>query len=210
MTSPDSPATPPIPPRPAYGEYASPEHAEAARLAQLAASQPAPTQQPVQDAQAPGTYGQPQQPYSAQPYSAQPYSAQPYGQQPGQRPLRTGDMITSIILLAVGFFATIYATLNALSLTMQFQLLYEDNGISGNYEPSVGSSVATVVIIASHVILLAVAALVTVTLIRKRRVSFWVPLVAGVLAFVIFFGSVLAVVLSDANLMEAITQQSQL
>ena len=212
MTSPDSPATPPIPPRPAYGEYASPEHAEAARLAQLQAAQPAapqaaPTQPPAPYTPAPGAH------VYQQPYGLQPYSAQPYGQPPvpaGERPLRTGDMITSIILLAIGFFATIYATLNALSLNMQFELLYEDNGVSGGYEPTVGTGVATAVIIVSHLVLLAVAAIVTFGLIRRRRVSFWVPLVAGVLAFLIFFGSVLAVVLSDANLMEAITQQSGL
>ena len=207
MTSPDSPATPPIPPVPAYGEYASPEHAEAARQAQL----PPAAQQPI--TAAPQPYGQPVQPYGQQPYGQQPYGAQPYGQPPlpsGQRPLRTGDMITSIILLAVGFLSTIYAILNAVSLPMQFQLLYEDNGVSGSYEPSVGATVATVVIIASHLILLAVAGIVTPLLIRKRRVSFWVPLVAGAIASLIFFIAVVAVVLADPNLMEVITEQSQL
>ena len=205
MTSPDSPATPSIPPVPAYGEYASPEHAEAARQAQLPPAAPQPY------AAAPQSYGKP--PYGQQPYGQQPYGQQPYGQPPlptGQRPLRTGDMITSIILLGLGLFSTIYAILNAVSLPMQFQLLYEDNGVSGDYEPSVGATVATVVIIASHLILLAVAAIVTPLLIRKRKVSFWVPLVAGAIASLTFFIAVVAVVLSDPNLMEVITQQSQL
>lgn len=216
MTSPDSPVTPPIPPVPAYGEYASPEHAEAARQAQLAAQQPGYAQlgyaQPGY-AQ-PGYAQQPpaQQPYTSQPYAQQPYSAQPYGQQPqnpaGPRPLRTGDMIASIVLLVVGFFSTLIAILNALTLTTQIQALYEENGLTGAYEPTVGATVAVIVIIASHLILLAIAAIVTALLIRKRKPSFWVPLVAGVLAFVIFFGAIIAVMLSDPALVDAITQQS--
>lgn len=191
MTSPETPATPPIPPRPAYGEYASPEHAEAARQALLP---PAP-QQP--------------DPYAAPP---QPYTQQPYGQPPlatGPRPVRRGDMIASIILLVVGFFVTIWAIFNALTLTMQFELLYESYGLS-DYEPSAGISLAAAVIIISHLVLLAIAGTVTPLLIRKRRVSFWVPLVAGAIAGLVMLVTTLVILSTDSKLMEVITQQSQL
>ena len=190
---------PPVaaPPVPRYGEYASPEHAAAA------VQQPtAPVyQQPTYPAQA---YGQ--QPYGQPAYGQQPY----YGQvPPGQRPLRVGDVIVSVILLVVGFFSVLITILSSFTLNDQMEVLYEDYGITESYSAGAGGAIAAAVLIISHVLLFALAVIFTIPLIRRRRLSFWVPLVAGAIASVVFFATFVVLIMADPNLMNVIISQSQ-
>jgi hypothetical protein len=167
-----------VPPVPRYGEYANP-------------AQGFPVQSQVSI---------PPQPAGQPGY---------YAQQPlGERPLRTADMIVSIILLVVGFFSVLYAIFSALSLNLQFDLIYEQYGITEPYVAGSASVVAQAIIIISHVILWALAVIFTTVLIRRRRISFWLPLSVGVLASIVFFIAIMIVVFADPNIIEYLSSQT--
>jgi hypothetical protein len=106
----------------------------------------------------------------------------------------TWNLTLTVLLGVFGFFGMSYsiATLQAIPASMQ--LLHSTNGL-GEYTPA--PIVGTLVLVGS--ILMAavwvVSAAVSAWLLIKRRLSFWVPLVAGVVAMVallIFAGAVLA------------------
>ena len=148
---------------------------------------------------------QPAQPAAPlQPYGAPSYYAPPSG----QRPPRTADMVVSIVLLVIGFFSVLIAVLNAFTIGMQMQTIYEDYGIEGEYQPGAGGAIATAVIILSHLVLYVIAVIFTIVLIRKRRISWWLPLSAGVLASVIFIGTFVALILADPALVDVLTNQA--
>lgn len=179
---------------PAYGEYASPEHA-----AQAQAQRP---QAPQQGA--PQAYNQqPGQQYPPQGYYATPQQWQ------GQRPIRTGDMVASTILLVVGLLVTLLVVLTAFSIPLQMDSVYQQYGVSGSYTPGAGEGIAAAVLIISHVVLLALATLFTVILIRRRKVSFWLPLSAGVLAAVIYFVTFVVLIVADPSLYQALLDSSR-
>jgi len=143
--------------------------------------------------------------YTAQPVP--PVAPAPYYAPPGApRQRRTWDLVLSIVLLVIGIFGVLVSILNGATLDYQMQELYKQYGVSGEYEPGAGSAIATAVIIVSHLVLYVVAVLVTLLLIRKNRVAFWVPLSIGALAFVIFFATIMVLVLSDPALLEAATK----
>jgi hypothetical protein len=138
----------------------------------------------------------------------QPYAAAGYYPAPsGERPPRTADMIVSVVLLVIGFFGVAIAILNALTITVQMQQVYEQYGVEGDYEAGPSGAIASAVIIISHVALYALAVIVTIGLIRKRRISFWMPLSAGVVAFVIMIVTFMVLAFADPALVDAMMQQ---
>jgi len=143
--------------------------------------------------------------YEAQPTPPAPYYAPPTA----ERPRRTWDLVLSIVLLVFGLFGVLLAVFNAATLDYQLEDLYEQYGVGGQYEPGAGSAIAQAVIVVSHVLLYVVAILVTLLLIRKNRVSFWVPLSFGALAFIVFIVTLMVLVLSDPVLFDAAMQQQQ-
>jgi hypothetical protein len=110
------------------------------------------------------------------------------------RQATTWDLTLTVLLGVFGFFGMLYsiATLQAIPASMQ--LLHSTNGL-GDYTPA--PIVGTLVLAGSVTIaaLWLVSAVVAAWLLVKRRLAFWVPLVAGIvamLALLIFAGAVLA------------------
>lgn len=175
-------------PRPRYGELAPPgwvwhppEDADRLDTSRRVADgdtdereQPAPT----------GPYGAHQPPEGG--YYSQ--NARP------ERPAPTWNLTLTVLLTVFGFFGMSYsiATLQAIPASMQ--LLHSTNGL-GEYTPApiVGSLVlaGSITMAAVWVVSAGIAAWLLV----KRRLAFWVPLVAGIVAMVallIFAGAVIA------------------
>ncbi len=142
------------------------------------------------------------------PAPLQPYGAPSYYAPTGERPPRTADMVVSIVLLGIGFISVLIAILNAFTITYQMDEIYSQYGIEGQYEPGAGAAIATAVIILSHLVLYVLAVVFTILLIRKRRISWWLPLSAGALASVIFMGTFVALVFSDSALLDEVMRQS--
>ncbi|GAA2066272.1 DUF6264 family protein [Leifsonia soli] len=110
------------------------------------------------------------------------------------RPAPTWNLTLTVLLGVFGFFGMTYsiATLQAIPASMQ--LLHSTNGL-GEYVPA--PVVSTLVLIGSIVmaVIWVVSAGFAAWLLVKRRLAFWVPLVAGIVAMVallIFAGAVLA------------------
>jgi hypothetical protein len=132
------------------------------------------------------------------------YAAPTYGSPLGSgvaaplgRTRRTWDTVLTIILLVLGLFgmglgliyAAIVANPELLSETMKTQGY-------GSFSGDVGSAPAVLVI--SHVVLFLLALGLSIPLlIRGRIVVFWIPLVIGVLAAIIFWVTLIGVFLSD-------------
>ncbi|HWH98429.1 MAG TPA: DUF6264 family protein [Pseudolysinimonas sp.] len=185
MSEPNSPsdATPEVPKAPSftYGE---------ATPAAPTAPQSAPLPPP--------TYGERMPDYAAAPAYGQPQHAPPV------RRRRTWDLVLTVILLVVGVIGMsiglLYAAIFSDPALVQetFDEAYRQAGLDG-WNGSVGAAPAIIAI--SHIVLYLVALGVSILLLVKNKVAFWVPLTAGVIAAIVFWGSLVAIVLSDPALM---------
>lgn len=132
------------------------------------------------------SYGQaaPAQP-AAPAYGTPVYAAPAYGAQ-GAAPRRTWDLVLTIILLVLGLIGMIAGVGYGL-IFLNPELLNEALRQSRYGTPTIDPRGPGMVIIASHVILYVIALGVSILLLVKRKVAFWVPLVAGVVAAFFFW-----------------------
>jgi hypothetical protein len=130
-------------------------------------------------------------------YGAQGYGAPAYA--PPVRKRRTWDVVLTIILLVLALFglliglvyAGVFASPDLLDQAMQQQGY---DGFSAN------PGAAPAVLAISHIVLVLLALGLSIPLlIRGKIVVFWIPLSAGVIAAIIFWATVFAVVASDPS-----------
>ncbi|MGR0219647.1 DUF6264 family protein [Agromyces sp. ZXT2-6] len=189
-------AAPPPPrderPRPQYGEYA-PEgwswQPQAEQRTDAAASAPAPA------------YGA----AGAAPTSASADAA-------AGRGVRRGDAIATIILLVIGLFGAAY---NALLLTLlpsvATDTFRQTAEILGTELPArdfvPGPQVPSLILFGTIVqlVLWVIALAWSVRRLRARRLAFWVPLVIGAVAFVVFYVLMAQILLSDPEYARVLT-----
>ena len=192
MSEPNSTSdpTPPVPPAPSF-TYGSPA------ASPVAPAQPLP----------PPAYGErlpdaPVPPAYAAPAYGTPGAGAAYPAAPKRR--RTWDLVLTIILLIVGLFGMgiglIYAAIFSDPALVQdvFDQAYGQSGLGG-WNGSVGAAPAVIAV--SHIVLYLAAAGVSILLLIKNKIAFWVPLAAGVIAAIVFWGSLFAIVLSDPGMM---------
>jgi hypothetical protein len=167
---PPVPPPAPMPPVPQYGEYAP------------AAAPPSGAVPPA----APGyTYVQ-----------VPVYQAGGVPTSPPKR--KTWDVVLTIVLLALGLFGMAIGLLYAAVLDDPI-LVDQTLGPQGYDTDLVDFGPLTAVIAISHVLLYLVAAGVSIPLlVRYRIVVFWIPLAAGVIAAVIFWGGLFAALIPAA------------
>jgi hypothetical protein len=138
--------------------------------------------------------GQQQQMYYGQPYMA-------------RRPLRTADAIVSIVLLVLGLFGLGLGVTYAFALDLLMQQEYTQLGL-GTYVRSGPFAAVQAVIIVSHVVLFAISTPLTIVLIVKRKITFWIPLTAGALATIVFWGVVMTFIFTDPLISDVIQSRS--
>lgn len=174
-------ATPDPRPQPRYGELAPPGW----EWKPPADAAPLPHMRPSHPAQHPEAHHHPD--------AATPPTTS------GRRLPPAWDRPTTIVLLIIGLFGVFFAVQTQSGLPQAIATIYEQQGLGG-YTPA--ASVAGI-IVAGQVIqlgLYAVAVGVSVLLLLRRRLAFWVPLTVGLIALLALFGIVLAVLLSDPTL----------
>lgn len=186
-STPPAQSTPPAPTF-TYGQPAQPQ--QAAPPAQQPAVPPA---QPRYGEYAPPGYVPPV--YEQYPGAAAPVPAQA----PGGRRRRTWDVVLTIVLLVLGLIGTALGLVYAAILTTPGLLdeALRQQGYGG-FSGEIGD--APTIIIVSHIALYLVAVVLSIVLLVKRFIAFWVPLAAGVIAAVIFWVTLTGVLLSDPNL----------
>lgn len=123
-------------------------------------------------------------------------------------PARRADRVISIALLMLSVFIT-YITVNmAVSLSTFMTQYYATFGLEFGGNDAL--PIAQAVIIVSHLVLFVVSVLVTINRLSKHKLSFWVPLSAGVIAGLFWWGTMFALVFSDPVLIDAIQRQAGL
>jgi len=146
--------------------------------------------------------GYPQQaayPQAGYPGYSQPVYGQPgFGSTPAPR-RRTWDVVLTIVLLVLGLggmaLGVLYGVL--FSSPELVSEAFSQQGL-GTFDGDPGA--APLVMIVSHVLLYLVAVGVSILLLVKKKIAFYVPLVAGVIAAVIFWGALMMIVMSDPDL----------
>jgi hypothetical protein len=120
---------------------------------------------------------------------------------------RTWDLVLTIILLIVGVvgmgIGLAYAAIFSDPALVQqvFDEAFGQSGLGG-WNGSVGQAPAVIAI--SHIVLYLVSLGVSILLLVTNKIAFWVPLSAGVIAAVVFWGSLFAIVFSDPSLMSGV------
>lgn len=190
MSEPNSASdpTPEVPKAPSF-TYGSP-----------AGEQPAP---PQYGERLPAPAGPPA-PAAAPAYGAN-YSAAPaYGPGYDAPPVKrrhTWDLVLTVILLVIGFFGMLGGVLFGASFSDPafadiVESGFSQQGFSGDMD---FTGLAPIVII-SHVVLYLAALGLSIPLLVTKRVAFWAPLAAGVIAAIVLWGGYFAVIFSSVDL----------
>jgi hypothetical protein len=137
--------------------------------------------------------------YAASPAYGAPVQGHPYGPPAPRR--RTWDLVLTIVLLVTGFFGMLMGIGVAYLFTdpafsEQFNEQLGQQGISGDID---FGSFPTIIVV-SHVLLYLIALGLSILLLVKRKIAFYVPLSAGVIATLVFWIGYLAVVFSSVDM----------
>lgn len=193
---PAPPIAPPAPPEPQrpevpqYGEYSPVNGSNPYGVP----GYPAPT--------SPGTLAAPAvpNPYGVPVYGA-PVSAAP-AYSPLGRPRKTWDLVLTIVLLVVGAIGALIGATAGLGLNQAIQQQYDAQSL-GAYHGNNGAAVAVLAI--SHLVLYLLALGFSILSLVKKRTTFWIPLVAGAVAAIVFWSVLISVIIGDSTLMNSLT-----
>lgn len=134
----------------------------------------------------------------------QPAAAPGTGGTPGTR--RTWDVVLTAVLLLFGVWDVVTGYPRFAELDVALRSAYEDQGIGAFTADTLATTMGLVINI-GRVVLLVVAIVVSLRLIARRRLSFWAPLGAGVIAGLFVVVCILVVVLRDPALADYAMQQ---
>lgn len=146
--------------------------------------------------QQPG-YSQPGYPQAAYPQAAPVYGQPGFGSTPAPK-RRTWDVVLTIILLVLGLGGTLLGVLYGIIFSSPELIddAFRQQGLGG-FDGEVGAT--PLVLIVSHVVLYLVAAGLSILLLVKKKIAFYIPLIAGVVAAVIFWAALIMLMLSDPD-----------
>jgi hypothetical protein len=109
---------------------------------------------------------------------------------------RRWDLVFSTALLAYGLMSVISGFFQFSDLGTLINTIYATQGV-GKFTPTTLSATLGTVIIVSNVVLWIVTAVVTVRLLRRHRLAFYVPLIGGAVASIVAAGCLTALLFSD-------------
>ena len=123
---------------------------------------------------APAPQGAPTPQYSTQPFPGQQGQ---YYYAPQQRAPRSmaADVTITCILLTIGLFGMLTAVVTASALGPALQQEYSKYGLTFTGEARLPGLALTLIL--SHVVLFLIALGISIPLMVKKRIAFWVPLV---------------------------------
>lgn len=99
---------------------------------------------------------------------------------------RTADRIITIILLVIGSYFALSMALTLSQLPLEFTRVADQLGVTDFAPPASLQTIGTV----GAILVLVIYALMLIFSIRRlraRKLTFWAPLSAGVLAWIVFF-----------------------
>ncbi|QIM19123.1 hypothetical protein G7066_12095 [Leucobacter coleopterorum] len=117
-------------------------------------------------------------------------------------PSRMGDRVMTIILLGIGVFGVIICFQTMMGMHASFVLMGEALEIKDFQVPSWIGTLGTVSAV-GFLALFAVTLIFSIQRMRARKIAFWVPLTAGVIAVVAVIVLIMVAIFSSPDLMEA-------
>ncbi len=155
--------------------------------------------QPQYGEMAPPGYVSPVPP-AAQDHSVPTYYAPP----PVVRKTRTGDIAITSALLALGLIGMFVGLSSSVGLKAGIASEASKYGVTYDAPSNIAALGAVIAI--THVVLYLAALGVSIPLMITRRIAFWVPLVAGVVAAIIFWAILFSLIASDQTLLDALSR----
>lgn len=152
-----------------------------------------------------GAYATPEQQAKARGTAASLEVVQPQLVAPVEvRPKRQVDRIVSMVLLAIGFVNITTSIPSWLNLPSTLQMVFDQVGIGTYTSTALAESLGILAIVVQAVIWIAALA-VTISLMRRNRLSWWVPLAAGALALIAVMVILYIAMAGDPAVMENLT-----
>lgn len=135
-------------------------------------------------------------PYVRREWPGEPW-LQPWQPPPPPPPRETWktDRVVTVVFLALGFIGAATGILTAVLLPIGTEAVYRQRG-EGFFESS-SSGHWMLGLLWSHLLLFLAAVAISVPLLRRRKPAFYVPLVAGAIAGVIYWVVLIAYVTAD-------------
>ncbi|MCX7521875.1 DUF6264 family protein [Microbacterium sp. STN6] len=161
-------------PRPQYGEYATPDEQRAHTRMPPPLEAPAPSPAPVSDGTRP------------QDAPAAPAAGHP----------RSWDRVLTLALLALGLFNVLSSMSAYLHMDSALSAAFAQLGV-GDFGAADIAAPAGVALAVIQPLLWLITAALAVTSLRRGRISFWIPLVGGVVAYIVLVVVLVVVVLND-------------
>lgn len=177
-------------PRPQYGEYATPED----QRAHIRDPQPETAPGPGSDPDAGA--GAPTRPHDAPAPGSGPLQAEVGG----RRVPRGWDRTLTWALLAVGLVNLAISIPAFLNMAPSLETAFQELGI-GHFEATAITGPAGVALVIVQCVVWVVTASLAQLSLRRARVSFWIPVVGAVVAYVALVAILLVVVLNDPSFM---------
>lgn len=172
-----------------------PQHGEPYRAPHPQGAAQGPEHSPTQ--QQPAQFVQPTQPLTTG-YTGQ---ATPAAVKPQSRV----DRVITIFLLALGAFGVLNSGVAMLRLPAQMQMAATAFGVDDFVVPqSVGTigTVGAIILLALY----AVALLLSIRMLRAKKITFWVPLAAGAIAFLVVFAIMMITFAQSPELLQQMAQ----
>ncbi|MDQ1583415.1 MAG: hypothetical protein QOF36_1469 [Microbacteriaceae bacterium] len=178
--------------RPQYGEYATPEE-------QRSRIQVPPEQAHKEPVPVPAT----REPQPGARFGASPAT------DASRTPLRTADRVATIALLAFGLFNVGTTVPGMLNLSLTLNAAFQQAGI-GSYTPTPIANEIGIGIVVLYVAGWLMTAILSALSLRKGRITFWIPLVAGVIIGLVTVVCFIVLLLGDPAFTQYITRNSSL
>ncbi|MFJ3491759.1 DUF6264 family protein [Leifsonia aquatica] len=188
-------------PRPQYGELAPPGWVwtPPEDVDRLDTARPNPT---VDDeATQPSAPESARAPYRQAPPTTSPYPGAAPGAAPGRAPAPRWNLTLTILLIAFGFFGMSYSVAILQAFPTSMQLLHSSQGL-GDFTPA--AAVGTLIMVGTVTMtgLWALSTGLAVWQLVRRRMAFWIPLTAGVVALVVLFVFLAIILSTDPTLID--------
>lgn len=126
---------------------------------------------------------------------------------PTVRPRRTWDIILTTALLALAVYDVIGGYSTFANLAPVMQSIYDQLSIGQFASPALAAQWGLIANIARITILLLVI-LVSLRLVSRRRLAFWVPLAGGALAVIVALACFMFIIASDPAYLEFVMRQA--
>ena len=126
-----------------------------------------------------------------------------------QKPIATGDVVITVILLVVGFLATANTVTSLLTLPSIIQEVLDVQNLDVTYTATTAGMLIGVIGSVLMVLLYGLAVWLSVKAVRARRTAFYIPLAIAVLSFMLLFFLLILAFFADGAIVNAILDSSR-